>query len=688
MPKVINTSTTLGITLTSTDNPVTITSSGTINAAAGTYALLGPAGTYSVTNYGLVSDTAASGIGIGLLAGGTVTNSAATAAIVGMTYGIKVAGAAGAVNNFGTINVKGGSNGRYASAIKLAAGGSVTNQTGGIISGGTTNAFGVSAVTSATVTNAGTITAAAGIMLDAGGSVNNQFIIQAATGDAIYADASASITNSGRITGYNYGIVLLAGGSITNTVHTAEIDTVNLAAVYTTDAFSIINAGTLFGGGEGVLLGPGAAGVLDNMTTGLIQGAVEVGVESLGAGTITNDGQISGVFKGVYLRGGGSVTNTANGQILGSSEGGIGVVIKGGAGTIINSGHIDGGATAAVFASGYANLLELIPGAAFSSLVNGGNTIGAAQTSTIDLVGGTGTGTISNVGVSFVNFGSVAFNTGDFWMVSGNTAGIAGGEVFGAFAQGDTLQITGVAGESISGFSGGTLTLTGSANLKVDFSAVGAGSFHVQNDGSVPTATDITLVCYAEGTRILTPAGEVRIEDLREGDQVVTVLNGATAPVVWNGWRRVQPTRHRRPETMQPVRIRAGAFGEGRPHTDLRVSPEHAIYVDGVLVPARLLVNGETIFQEAVAEITYFHVELPEHSVILAQGLACESYLNTGDRSAFANGGGAVALHPDLSALRWEGLACADLVLTGDRLASIRADLAALVPREPVRSAA
>ena len=141
-------------------------------------------------------------------------------------------------------------------------------------------------------------------------------------------------------------------------------------------------------------------------------------------------------------------------------------------------------------------------------------------------------------------------------------------------------------------------------------------------------------------------------------------------------------------EMMRPVRIRAGAFGEGQPHTDLLVSPDHAIYVDGVLVPARLLFNGVTIVQEDVTEITYFHLELPEHEVILAQGLACESYFNTGDRSAFANGGGEVALHSDFIGARWEGLACADLVLTGERLRRIRADLTARASRRARAKAA
>ena len=56
--KVISTSSSLGVTLTAGDNPVTITSSGTINATTGAYGLLGPTGSYNVTNYGLVSDTA------------------------------------------------------------------------------------------------------------------------------------------------------------------------------------------------------------------------------------------------------------------------------------------------------------------------------------------------------------------------------------------------------------------------------------------------------------------------------------------------------------------------------------------------------------------------------------------------------------------------------------------------------
>ncbi len=70
------------------------------------------------------------------------------------------------------------------------------------------------------------------------------------------------------------------------------------------------------------------------------------------------------------------------------------------------------------------------------------------------------------------------------------------------------------------------------------------------------------------------------------------------------------------------------------------------MYVDGVLIPVRCLLNDASIRQTPCARVTYWHVELEAHDVLLAEGLPCESYLDTGNRGAFANGGGAVHLHP------------------------------------------
>jgi hypothetical protein len=74
--------------------------------------------------------------------------------------------------------------------------------------------------------------------------------------------------------------------------------------------------------------------------------------------------------------------------------------------------------------------------------------------------------------------------------------------------------------------------------------------------------------------------------------------------------------------------------------------------------------------------VTYYHVELPHHELILAEGLAVESYLDVGDRSNFENGGGAIALFPNFTSLKWETEGCAPLVVTGPELEAARAMVA------------
>ena len=70
------------------------------------------------------------------------------------------------------------------------------------------------------------------------------------------------------------------------------------------------------------------------------------------------------------------------------------------------------------------------------------------------------------------------------------------------------------------------------------------------------------------------------------------------------------------------MRVAAGAFGPGRPHTELFLSPDHAVYVNAVLIPMKHLINGSTIVQVPVDRVTYHHIELAQHDVVLAQGPA------------------------------------------------------------------
>ncbi len=191
-----------------------------------------------------------------------------------------------------------------------------------------------------------------------------------------------------------------------------------------------------------------------------------------------------------------------------------------------------------------------------------------------------------------------------------------------------------------------------------------------------PATPAAPVACFAQGTRIATDAGEVPVEALRIGQPVRSAFGGLV-PVEWLGWRHVDCRRHPSPRDVWPIRVQAGAFGQGQPARHLLLSPDHAVHVEDVLIPVRHLVNGTSIRQERVSEVTYFHVELPTHDVIFAEGLAVESYLDTGNRTAFANGGPIVEAHPDFAQRVWEAEACAPQITHGPILARVAARLRA-----------
>jgi hypothetical protein len=147
----------------------------------------------------------------------------------------------------------------------------------------------------------------------------------------------------------------------------------------------------------------------------------------------------------------------------------------------------------------------------------------------------------------------------------------------------------------------------------------------------------ITFYCFCAGSHIATPAGEKAIENLRIGD-VVTTTDGRERPVRWIG-RNTVTTRFGDPLRFAPIRIRAGAIGDGLPARNLLLSPDHAIFVNGILVHAGALVNGTSIIREVdlPAQFVYYHIELDEHCLILAEGLAAETFVDNVDRMRFDN---------------------------------------------------
>jgi hypothetical protein len=233
------------------------------------------------------------------------------------------------------------------------------------------------------------------------------------------------------------------------------------------------------------------------------------------------------------------------------------------------------------------------------------------------------------------------------------------------------LTLNGTAGLTIeSGADGtGTMTFTGSvADINAalnglayhtDSTDTSAGDVNdtltiTTNDGSLVDSdnVDIDVICFMPGTHVAVPGGEAEIETLRPGDLVMTTAGQAKA-VRWIG-RQTVSRRFADPLRVLPIRIRAGALGENTPCRDLLISADHAVLVDSVLVQAAALVNGSSIVRETgVPQVyTYYHVELDDHSLILTENVAAETFIDNVDRQGFDNWAEHEALYPDGKPIR------------------------------------
>jgi hypothetical protein len=161
----------------------------------------------------------------------------------------------------------------------------------------------------------------------------------------------------------------------------------------------------------------------------------------------------------------------------------------------------------------------------------------------------------------------------------------------------------------------------------------------------------VTSRCFLTGTHIATPDGEVNVETLSIGDQVTTA-DGTVKSVRWVGKNTVA-TRFADPLRFMPIRIKAGALGDNVPVRDLLVSPEHAMFIDGVLIHAAALVNGLTIVREQNMPETfvYYHIEVEDHALLMSEGAASESFVDNVDRMAFDNWAEHVELYGEDSSI-------------------------------------
>ncbi len=547
------------------------------------------------------------------------------------------------MTNLGTIF---GTSSYSSIGVNLLAGGTIDNK-GGLIEG----AIGVYGTAGAvTVMNAATIagTAIYGVELLAGGSVaNNNGRIEGPSG--IYVKGgTASVSNSGTILGTSkFGVDLVAGGAVSNNGGLiAGLTAVRIGGT----TGGVINSGTLSGtGGAGAYLAAG--GSIDN-AAGLIIGSFGVYAESAPV-TVTNAATIAGTANfGIELAAGGTVSNnggliagpvgiyakTGRGIVLNSGvihgTSGAGIVLSQG-GTIVDSGMISGSTVAVSLGGSTDNLVALRHGFALTGGIAGG----ATSSDTLSLLGTVGGElTVDYEGLRLTNFEDIAFGSGGH--VTLKIARATGGvplTISGFNATSDIIDLTGIGEDGVitaTDTIGNHVTISGSlGTVSLQLDSSDSTNLTVFGDGG--GGTNLAVTCFCRGTMILTEQSEVSVEALAVGDRVRT-LSGALKSIVWIGMGRDLVTRANK--LARPVIVRHGALADNVPTRDLYLTHGHALYLDGVLIPVENLVNHRSILWDERAQVVeYYHIELEDHDVLLANGAPAESYYDADNRARFHN---------------------------------------------------
>jgi hypothetical protein len=448
-------------------------------------------------------------------------------------------------------------------------------------------------------------------------------------------------------------------------------------------------AGGFGGGGGGGYTAPGGAGGFGGGGGGYfgINPAVTGGAGGFGGGGGAAPGALSGGAGGF---GGAAGSGNYGGAGLGA---GGGVFVQQGGVLMLGAGRLSGGSVSAggtgagafgagIFAQG-TNTLTLDPGAGLTldigdaiadehgSVPSDLNAVGIAVASglvRLDVAdsysGGStiaGGATLDLLASGAAGGGAIGFAGVGGTLAVGASVHVA--NTIATLGYGDAFDVAGLAGGAAQFNSITKQLVVSNASLGLSLTlTLDAASYNPVAFTAVPDAAGTGLLvtyvaCFAAGTRLLTAGGERAVETLRVGDVLPDLVARRLRRVVWIGHKTVFPAAHPRQADVLPVRVRRDAFGRGMPHRDLVVSPDHALHVRGRPVPARRLIDGKRVVREHAESVTYWHVELDAHGVLLAEGMPAESYLDTGGRAAFT---AAAAPTPAwLAAVRREAHACA-----------------------------
>ncbi|GJE70061.1 Hint domain-containing protein [Methylorubrum podarium] len=647
------------------------------NDAGGTIAGAGAGGVLNGQGAGGFDSNGRANRSEGLsLGGGTVTNdgtiSGADSAIV--------------VNN--DSNGDGSRSGVLATAITNGATGQIIGQNGYAIR--LENKAGDARIDNDTIVNAGSIvgngTIPTGTVLlqngtaDAGtvGTLDGVTYTAADAGSARFlrgdgsaiqtGEGSDSLSNYGTITGNTGRALNLEGGDDTLNLYTGATVTGRIDGGAGSDRINLrLDDRT----GRDVHLGSNSGA-----TTGSLANVVNVETLSVESGAWTiQDGQSYG--SGITIGNGAALTVGAAGSLSGAVAN-TGTLTFAASGDLIAANAISGTGSVEQAGSGTLTLTG-------DNTYSGGTVIRSGTLAVTD-ADSAGSGIINFIGRP--GGGSARLELGINAQVNNATFG----NLLVNLGPGAEIGLAGLSGASADYDEGaGLLTVTGtrtgnSTQVVQNFRLISANltTVGVQDDGNGGT---VILLCFTTGTRIRTDRGEIAVEDLRVGDRAVTV-SGALRPITWIGRREIVAEAGSLPFHQQPVRIRAGAFGRGLPARDLSLSPGHPVLVGaeadgegGVLVPVMCLINGTTITREPRAGVTYWHVELDAHDILLAEGLPAESYIDGGDRAFFIEASDHALHDPDFVPAGWGGR-CRPVAVEGAIVEAERMRLGAVFAEE------
>jgi hypothetical protein len=425
--------------------------------------------------------------------------------------------------------------------------------------------------------------------------------------------------------------------------------TLTLSGTAALDNDYIGGLGTLVLAGQASLSGFTGESAVD--ITGTVDQAGGVGFGATSTDTI----QVTIAAGGVYDLTGNNWTNNPN-----SNDNGIA--------TITNAGLLEatsGTGTSTIFAD-VANFGTVV--VSDGSVLNLDYTVTGSGAMSLQTGSVLVLSSAVSAGQAIAFAGTSALSLGDPGQFDGVIAGLA---------PADQIDLTNI------GFAnGGTTSLSRSDLLSVidngsTFSLQLAGDYSSQYfhlsaaQGGGLEITENTTPCYCRGTSILTTRGEVKVEHLELGDHVITYA-GLARPIRWIGQRSYTRNAAAGNRDILPVRIRAGALADGVPHRDLLVSPLHAMYIQDLLIPAWSLINGISILQDSAPDgVSYYHVELETHDVILAEGAASETFIDDDSRRLFDNAAGIEGPSP--------AQYCAPRIEDGELLEAVRRAIAARV---------